>query len=272
MSITHWDEHPTALIDLILEALESGNQELLRGIQCFSAATRWTHLQGMESLLNAIFEKSVECKKEAMKIEKRLINEEARLMGLGLYDDMKARMEALNEGKISFEEIRTVCQRLSMEKFFENIDMLESSGFIETDRSGRWEGATVWLHKRIWSTVIDDALTRGHEDSIYCSALGKMIAHATQEKTIKTVKAIVNILNRYKEDLVPSEAFFNEYNALGIDIGKAYNFKKRDSTKNVQIRAIVSDDGRHLQFNREMILANRRWREITNVRLRSRGL
>lgn len=271
MSVDHWNEHPFALADLLIEALESNNMEILRGIQCFSAATRWTHLQGMESIINTIFEKTTESKKEAKQYLEKLTNDEAHYRQLGVYDVMKQRMEALNEGKIPFPELKSVCQYLSLDKFFENLDMLEAKGFIKTDRSGSWDEASVWLPERLWGTIVEDAITRGQEDTIYSSALGTMIANATQKKTIRTIKAIVNILNRYENDPVPSQDFFQEYRVLGVDVRKAYNFKKRDSSKNIQIRALINDDGRFLQFNREMVLVNKRWREITNTRLRRRG-
>jgi len=266
-----WTYHPYALGELILDALEKRDFEFLRGIQCFSEATRWTGLEGMVSIINALFEKSVEMKREAEDLRDRLTKDEAHYMYLGTYDSMKKRLERLEKMQIPFVEIKSICRDLSPRKFLENIEMLEYFGFVETNKSGGWEGSLIWLPPRYWDGIIDDAINRGSEDSIYSAALGTMIAHASRRKTIKTIKPIVNALNESNDGEITESEVKEKYIEQQLGVRKWFNFKRRDSQKNDQIKAIVYDDGRKIIFSREMVLANKRWLTRTNNLLRRRS-
>ncbi len=266
-----WTYHPDALGELILNALERRDFGLLRGLQCFSEATRWTVTEGMESIINTLFEKSIEMKREAEDLRSRLTADEAHYMYIGTYEKMKRRLERLEKMQIPFIEVKSVCRGLSPRQFLEHIEMLEESGFIETNRSGGWERSLVWLPRRYWDGIIDDAISRGSEDSIYGSALGTMIAHASRGKTVRTLKPIVNVLNKSKDGETTENEATEEYIKQQLGVRKWYNFKKRDSMKNEQIKAIVYADGRKIIFSREMVLANRQWLTMTHELLRRRG-
>ncbi len=273
MAVTFWHEHPAALAELILDALEGNDFELLRGIQCFSEATRWTHLQGLEGFVNTIFMKTIGGLKEAKEFEKNLVDNELHYIQLGTYDTMRKRLDRMKEGKIQFSELKMTCIDLSQSRFMANLNMLESSGFIETDRKqGEWDMCQVWLPKRHWDGIIEDSLTKGQEESVYSSALATMIAHASQNKTVKTLKVIYTTLRTHGNDPVSIQYLRNKYNEFGIPVRKLNNFIKRDSQKIDQIKAITNFDGKELLFNREMIRFNTLWEERTRDRFRRRGI
>lgn len=48
-----------------------------------------------------------------------------------------------------------------------------------------------------------------------------------------------------------------------------HNFRKRDSQKTKEIKAITNDDGRTLEFKREMVQANERWLNRTHTMARN---
>jgi hypothetical protein len=271
-----WTYHPNGLKELILDALETRNFEILRGIQCFSEASRWSTLEGMESIINTVVEKSVEMRIEADKLQRDLAEREEYYWRMGVYDAMQRRMEKLKEMKIPFRALKDCCLELRIRAFLRNVQYLEEKGFIETNRTrggddmDAWEASTIWLPRRLWDGILDDAIVRGSESSVYTSALGTMIAHAAQGKTISTLKAIVNALNRSKNGEMTHEELADEYAKKGLSARKMYNFSKRDAQKTGEIKAIASDDGRRVIFSREMLLVNRLWRERTNELLRRR--
>lgn len=264
-----WVEHPPALADLIREALEGNDFGFLRGIQCFSEATRWTRLEGMESIINTLFETSIKMKQDGVNQRRYLGEMESFLREHGLYEKVEERADILESMYIPFPELKSKCQDLSQRQFLLNIQRLEDYGFIETDRSGGWLDSMVWLPPRYWNGIIEDTLRRGHEDSIYTSALGTMIAHACQNKTVATLKVIVLALNKHGEE-IDRKDFEEEYISHGVSVRKMINFMKRDSQKNEQIKAIPRADERVLRFNREMVRTNERWLNRTRERTRRR--
>lgn len=268
-----WDFCPEALAGLLLEALESNDFEFLRGIQCFSEATVWTHLQGMESIVNALFDKSEEIKRQAENLRAKLKAEENKYRSLGTYKSTERRIQQLEAMHIPFAEIKSLCSDISPGKFLENIGFLEQKGFIATNRRGSWETATMWLPRIYWDGLVEGAVQRGGEKDIYSSALGKMIAFSTLGGTIRTLKVVMSALDWTTNGEVPSGAFAQMYSDSGLGQRKMINFKKRDSKKEKSIRAIESDDGRLLRFNIEIVRTNKRWlqraRELVRQRFRT---
>lgn len=263
-----WSEHPRALADIIIDALKKNDLPTLRGIQCFSEATRWTVFGGVESIINTIFHETINCKRDAKELRKRLKEDEDHYKYLGTYDAMVRRMKIKEESKIPFRKIKSLCKDLSARKFLENLALLEKYGYIATDRSSDWDNSYVWLPKELWNGFIEDVLRRGKEESIYCSAIGYMIAHSITGKAVRTLKPIVIVLNRHPDGETTEREIEEAYHSVGLPIRRWYDFKERDATKTEDIRAIVYYDGHRVIFNREMVQANRLWRERTNQRLR----
>jgi len=256
-----WTYHPLALNELILNALETADFDLLRGIQAFSEVTRWTHIAGMESIINTLFEKTMEMHRQAQDLQTRLTENEAHYRELGAYDSMAKRLEKLSEKKIPFFEMKNICADLSAHAFLENINFLEEHGFIETDRKGDWDVASMWLPRRYWGELIWESIPIGKESSIFTSALATMIAHASQKETLSIIKATVNALNSHSDGNIAREEFEQYFRMKGISIRKLYNFIERDAYKADDIKAFSSDDGRVLTFSRGILLANQRWIE-----------
>ncbi len=251
-----FDDYCKSLTNVILDALEGNDYELLRGIQCFSATTVWTNLQGMESLINTLFHKTIEMKKEAEEYRARLSANEVHYRTMGTYEVQEKRMKRHEQGKIPFQELKTSFNKMTRRKFYNNLNMLEKNGFIRADKNG-WNNSLVWLPDRYWGGIIEEAINRGEEESIYSSSLGKMIAFASLNKPTGSLKAIIITLKKHGEKVTREklkEAYLNE----GIGERKMENFIKRDSQKRDDIRAIKYNDGRELHFNRELIRANER--------------
>lgn len=266
-----FDEVPAALADVIKEALETNDFELLRGIQCYSKATKWTHLQGMESMINILFRKTYNMKKKSSEKKEILLSNETDYRRMGIYDVWKEDVDRLKEGKLSFEELKNSCKDLkSRKKFLDNINKLEEYGFIDTDRTSRWDGSYIWLPDRYWEGIIDDAIYRGKDNSVYSSELGKMIAFACRENPVSTLKVIVRAINLADGQKIPEGQLKEKYLESGLSERKFINFRDRDASKNEDIRAIVDDDGEILTFNREMVRVNNRWLERARERFNER--
>lgn len=251
-----WTCHNEALKEIIQESLEKRDFQTLRGIQCFSEATRWAHLVGMETIINVLFYKSMEMKKEAEKLDKRIEKNKEHYETLGTDDSMRRRLSKLKKMKIPFIEVKNACRELTRSVFLDNLSYLEGNGFIITDRKGDWESSTIWLPERLWNGLIEDAHVNGQESSVYSSALGTMIAHCTQDRPVSTLIALVNALNQYSKGEISHEALKNEYFSKGISEKVMINFLEHDSAKAEGIKAIIFDDGQLLRFSREILLAN----------------
>ncbi|MFW6173802.1 MAG: hypothetical protein ACOC5T_08660 [Elusimicrobiota bacterium] len=263
-----WDEYSEALSETILEALETNDYEMLRGIQRFSSCTVWTHLQGMESIINTLFEKTIDLKKESKDLKDRLIDDEVHYRELGVYKTMKERQERLEKGKIPIQDLKTVFNDMSRNTFIGNLRMLKDKGFIELDSKKGWNNSSVWLPKRYWEDILEEAVDRGMEESVYSSALGKMIAFCSMDSPTKTMKAIVIALakegtNITKENL--KEIYLQE----GLGERKMINFIKRDQSKEEDIRAVETLGERELQFHIELKRANERCLDRARQRARS---
>ena len=225
----------------------------------------------MESIINTLFETSIKMKQDGIRQREYLRERESFLRENGLYEKVEERANILENMHIPFPEIKSECLDLSQRRFLLNIQRLEDHGFIETDRTGGWLDSTVWLAPRYWNGIMEDTLRRGHEDSIYTSALGTMIAHACQNKTVETLKVIVIALNKHGEE-IDRRDFEEEYDSHGVGVRKMFNFIKRDSQKNEQVKAIPRADERVLRFNREMVRTNERWLARTRERVQRRRL
>lgn len=203
-------------------------------------------------------------KKEAEDLEQRLQDEPSYIQDVNL-----ERKKRLDDQKIEYYDLKQSCR--SLENFAEQIRKLEEHGFVEVEGDNIDE-ALVYLPERYWEGVIQDALDKGGvEDSVYSSALGTMIAFSLKDRTILTLKILCMVLNKNSEDgEVSVEEFERMYASRGKESRKATLFRRRDGTKDEEIRAIVSDDGEILQFNREMVRANERWRDRTNERVMQR--
>lgn len=255
-----WEYHPQALSDLILEALEKEDRELLRGLQCFSEATEWAGIQGMEKIVNTLFEKSLEKRKEAEEYKNRLVVNGNHYEEIGVYEALERRVNNLMKMEIPFLELKQACQ-LTKNQFLENLNMLEKNGFIETNRTRYWDSSVMWLPKRYWEWVVEDVFRSGKSADIFISSLSKMIAYASKNKTIKTLQVIVNVLNKHKDGEITLTEFGEAYAEKRLPYGAMANFIERDSKKAEDIRAITSRDENKLFFNREMLRANEMWRE-----------
>jgi len=262
-----WDEYSEALAETILEALETNDYEILRGIQRFSSCTIWAKLQGMEGLVNTLFEKTIEAKEEAKNLEDRLTNEEVHYRTIGVYEKMEERKERKEKGKIPIQEIKTIFSDTSRGAFLKNINMLEEKGFIETNSKG-WNNCDVWLPERYWGDIIEEAVERGKEESVYSAALGKMIAFSSMKSPTKTMKAIVIALNKHGIDM-KREELKEIYLQEGLGERKMINFLKRDQSKEEEIRAIENLGERELQFKRELERANERCLKRARQRART---
>lgn len=265
-----WTYHPHALAELIYDGLERDDYSLLRGIQCFSAATEWAPLQGMESLVNSLFEKSLRMGIEANEYRARLQKDGARYRKLGVYDAMDRRVQRLEAMHVPYVELQQLCYDLNRNRFLKNLEYLEKRKFVNTDFSGDWNSATVWLPKDLWGDALQNAVVQTSEQNVYSSALGTLIAYSAQNKTIRPLKAVVVALNRYPDGMMTTDNLKQAYIEQRLNQRKLINFKKRDSKKDESIRAIYHDDGRTLQFSREMVRANDLWMTRAEILLRQR--
>ncbi|MFW5902780.1 MAG: hypothetical protein ACOCTT_02755 [archaeon] len=263
-----WDEYSEALADTILEALETNDYEILRGIQRFSSCTIWTKLQGMEGLVNTLFEKTIEEKKEAKDLEDRLINDEVHYRNIGVYESMEERKDKKEEGKIPIQDLKSIFSGTNRRVFLQNIKKLEDKGFIETNSQSGWHNCHVWLPDKYWGDIIEESIQRGKEESVYSSALGKMIAFSSMDSPTKTMKAIVIALNKHGIN-IEREDLKKIYLQEGLGEKKMINFLKRDQSKEEEIRAIENLGERELQFKRELERANERCLQRARDRART---
>lgn len=269
-----WEEHPKALNELILESLEKEDYSFLRGIQAFSEATRYAKLQGMETLMDTIFEEAVKARKEAKDMEYKLQENPDEHKDVSLA--MSKRIKHLKNGEIPYSRIKSACSSMNHSSFLEYLEYLERNGYIEKNDSSDWVNATIRLPNRYWDGIIEDRMKKGQEDSVYSSALATMIAHTSyitkrgNRKTIKTLKVLSLILNKYDEGEISKKKLKEEYNNMGLSTRKLNAFLKRDQGKDDQISAIETDNEEKVVFNREMVRANNRWLDRTRKRVQER--
>ena len=253
------------LAELILDALENQNWQVIRGVQALDCFTEWTHLQGMESVINILFSTTFQLRKKAKSIRDDMRTNEVDYRYNGRWEVLEERARNLEAGKIPFTEIKSACHELSHKRLLENIEFLEQAGFIETDRQTGWVDSFVWLNPRYWDGIIDGAVKRGREQVIFSSSAGRMIATAAignWKRIPRSLQAIINAFNAYKSGKMTRQDLAEKYIELGLSLRKMENMIRRDSRKTDDIKLIESDDGIALALKQHAIRALSLWRQL----------
>lgn len=271
-----WDAYGETLLELIKDAMRNNDFDLIRGIQSFDVSV-WTGLQGVENIISTLLsltvDMSVNARREAAELRRRLRENEERYRILGTYDAIMRRIERLEGRWIYMPILRASCRGLK--NLLRNLIILRDHEFIEIDGED-FETANVRLSPSLWSRIIEEVSSRGYETHVFGSAIGKMIALGIEGRGFRQLKPIFLALQAAEQNNgeVSTEELRRKYQVVNLPYRHLANMIKRDNKKHADIRLLAYYDDRRAVFMPHTIRAYREWRTraLSIIREWRRGL
>lgn len=254
------EDYKETLLELILNALEKGDSDLLNGIQTLDSALEYTGVMGMASVIDSLITASKEFLERAKKIRKMLETRSEYFTSIGEYEKLKETMERLEEGFIPVEYLFRACKNLKNVRT--HVQILFELGLIEIKdiRDRKY----IRFSKKI----------RDNLPYLNGNAFGKILSVAVYKTGFTS---LIPLIHAYLRAEKKGEIKFNEFLYECVD-GRVHkparwaaNLIERDKKKIDAIRAF-EEDGERLIVNPAAIYMIKEWRKLALERARKRGL
>ena len=180
-----YNAHVKTICDVIYEAMQDGDYEILRGLQSFDLSP-WIGLRGVQAIIAVIVDLSIASNPFKYGLEER--NGE-RDKELGIYDHIKKRFDIEKEGKITYLRLRHALGSLSKKRW--RLLKLAEIGLIEIEPPGGITDESIISLTKLWNPFIEMIIKDEIEIKVFVSSLGKMIALGIEEKGIRFLKPII---------------------------------------------------------------------------------
>ena len=243
--------------DVICEAMENQDYEILRGIQSFDLSP-WMGLRGVEIIITVIVDLTIASNPFRFNLDSDV---EQTYKELGIYDRIKERFDLESEGKIPYEILRYILGELKNKR--NKLEGLAEKGLINIEPSGKIVSDNCLISlTEIWNPLLERIINDEIEPRLFISSLGKMVALGVGEKGIRFIKPIINALNRSENN--DGEILLEDFLNIYLDMGLPYYYFpisiRTDEKKSEAIRLIAYKNNEKVIFNRHSIRALQEWR------------
>ncbi len=243
--------------DVIYNAMNDGDYDILRGIQSFDLSP-WMGLRGIEVILTVIVDLSIASNPFRFDLD---YETEQQYNEFGIYDRIRKRFELEKEGKISFGTLKFALGDLNNKK--EKLEKLAEKGFIKIEPTGEIfaNDCKISLTK-IWDEFIQEIISNEVRLKFFVSSLGKMIALGIGERGIRFIKPIIIALNRAQSN--SNEISLQDFFDIYVEAGFPYYYFpisiRTDEKKHESIRLIDFKNREKILFKKHSINALQIWR------------
>ena len=252
-----FDGYMATVCDVIYNAMEEREYDILKGIQSFDLSP-WMGLRGVEAILTVIVDFSIASNPFRFNLD---YEAEQQYNEFGIYDLIRKRFELEKEGKISYGVLKFALGDLRKKK--EKLEKLAANGFIEIEPTDKiiTDDCKISLTK-IWDPFIQEIIRNEVTIKFFISSIGKMIALGIGEQGITFIKPIIRALNfaEKNKNQISLQKFFELY----VDEGMPYYYfpisMRTDEKKHESIRLIEFQDRKSITFQKNSINALKEWR------------
>lgn len=272
-----WDGMKDTMLVMIKDSLQNGETETILGLQTLESAVDWIGIVGFESIINVIFDESINAPHEAKKIRELIATDGERLFMLGTIDAEKEKAELLEKGYIPIGRIEDKCDGLKNN--IPRIEHLIAEGILgKYSTEGDGEIVThLLLPKETWGRTIEKIVREGKETQVFGSAIGKILAIAMdiedprfQHRGFNSLKPLM--LAYWKANQKTGEITIEDFtyhccSAVSRPGRFFSNMQERMKTKADEIQAIKFRDDGNLLMNKNGMLALNKWRKLALNRL-----
>ena len=258
-----------AMLDLILDALQKKDFELLRGIQTLDSAIEWTGVQGIEAIMSTLIVESMHVAEEAKEIRSKLVVDADHYMDLDLYEVIQRRAQRFEERWIPLRRVARACKGLT--RAIEAIQTLGSLGLIEWVQFDPKDGESVHIRlSPMWGGIIEGMERDGVSTDVFGSPMGKMLSIAITKKGFSSLIPLIASYNKaeQKEGEITHEDLLECYGMTHLPQRHMALLLERDAKKVDAIKAYVFNNGRRLIANPAGLRMNKDWRNLANSRYR----
>jgi len=243
--------------NVICEAMENQNYEILRGIQSFDLSP-WMGLRGVEVIITVIVDLTIASNPFRFNLDS---DAEQTYNELGIYDKIKERIDLEREGRIPYGVLRYILGELKSKR--NKLESLTENGLLNIEPSGKILSDNCLISlTEIWNPLLQRIINGELEPRVFISSLGKMIALGVGEKGIRFIKPIIVALNRAENN--DAEILLEDFLNIYLDMGLPYYYFpisiRTDEKKSEAIRLIAYKNNEKIIFNRHSIRALQEWR------------
>jgi len=245
--------------NVICEAMENQDYEILRGIQSFDLSP-WMGLRGVEVIITVIVDLTIASNPFRFNLDNDV---EQTYNELGIYDKIKERFDLESEGRIPYGVLRYILGELKSKR--NKLEGLAEKGLLNIEPSGKILSDNCLISlTEIWNPLLQRIINDELEPRVFISSLGKMIALGVGEKGIRFIKPIINALNRAENN--DAEILLEDFLNIYLDMGLPYYYFpisiRTDEKKSETIRLIAYKNNEKIIFNRHSIRALQEWRRV----------
>ncbi len=264
------------LLELIRDAMRNHDVELLLGVQSLAGFTVWTGFQGVEVLINVLFERSLKMYADALELEAQIAEHDGELREMGLYDKRMQDLAMLQARRLPLVEVSQAMG--GIRKMDDASRVLTEQGFI--DLQGRDVHDMTIALTDLWDGTIEETHRRGTIRDTFPSELGTMIALGIAAKYrglrvpqgYTTLMPIIFALTTHPTGEMTFDELSEEYVVRHLEFKKLANSIVRDARKVEELRMLAFNDGRVIRFGRNTIRAVDLWVGRAQDYLRGLGM
>lgn len=263
-------DYQETLLDLIMDALERNDLDVLMGIQTFDAAISFSGSMSIESIIAFLFVNGVNAPAEAKQIREELAGSEGEnLYIMGMYDSRKQEAERLENRLVPYSNIISASKGLR--NAVKDLSILQELGIIKVERDEQTGEIYVGLSE-MWDGILDDIARTGREAGVYGSAMGRILSIAIHKKGFTSLIPLIHAyLLAIKNGKITNQDFLEK---CCPRIHRPYRFFMnlidRNWTKVDDIKVFKFWDGQRIILNPSGIRAVKVWRTLANARSMTR--